>query len=71
MTPLTDFPPTLELTRRESEILSLIAEGYSNIMIARSLGLALSTVKNHITNLYRKLGVCDRTNAAIYVWRGR
>ena len=66
---LPNFPPTPELSRREREILSLIAEGFTNDMIARRLGIALSTVKNHTTNIFRKLDVPNRTNAAIYVWR--
>ena len=69
MIPLSAYPPIPELSRRENEILSLIAEGYTNSEIARSLGLAASTVKNYVTSIYRKLYVRDRTNAAIYVWR--
>ena len=69
MTPLPVFPPALELSYRENEILSLIAEGLSNIEISRRLGIAVSTVKNHSTSIYRKLDVRDRANAIIFVWQ--
>lgn len=57
------------LTARELEILQLIVEGYSNAQIARSLYISEKTVKNHITNILRKLDVGDRTQAAVYALR--
>ena len=54
------------LTPREEEILSLIASGSSNREIAQHLYISEKTVKNHITNLLSRLGLRDRTQAAIY-----
>jgi DNA-binding NarL/FixJ family response regulator len=54
----------LGLTRREGEVLDLIAQGYSNAEIARDLGITEQTVKGHLWRLYRKLGVSNRTAAA-------
>jgi DNA-binding NarL/FixJ family response regulator len=53
------------LSEREREILILIANGASNREIANGLFLAEGTVKNHITNILGKLGVRDRTQAAL------
>lgn len=55
-----------ELTEREMEVLRLIAEGKSNQEIADTLFIGVKTVKFHVTNLLAKLGVEDRTQAAIY-----
>jgi len=54
-----------KLTEREAEIVSLIAEGKSNKDIAIELGMAEQTVKNHITKIFLKLGVRNRTEAAL------
>lgn len=54
------------LTEREKEVLSLIATGESNRGIARKLFISEKTVKNHITSIFRKIKVTDRTQAAIY-----
>jgi ATP/maltotriose-dependent transcriptional regulator MalT len=53
------------LSERELEILSLIARGASNKEIAGQLFIAEGTVKNHVTHILSKLGVRDRTQAAI------
>ena len=53
------------LTDRETEILRLMAGGYSNKEIANSLGVAEGTVKNHVSNILSKLGVRDRTRAVL------
>jgi DNA-binding NarL/FixJ family response regulator len=53
------------LTERETEILRLMAGGYSNKEIASSLGVAEGTVKNHVSNILSKLGVRDRTRAVL------
>ena len=53
-----------ELSRREREILQLVAEGHSNERVARQLWVAEQTVKFHLTNIYRKLGVANRTEAS-------
>ena len=52
------------LTRRETEILGLVSEGHSNSTMARMLWLTEQTVKFHLANIYRKLGVANRTAAA-------
>jgi DNA-binding NarL/FixJ family response regulator len=53
------------LTERETEILQLMAGGYSNKEIANSLGVAEGTVKNHVSNILSKMGVRDRTRAVL------
>jgi DNA-binding NarL/FixJ family response regulator len=55
------------LSGREREVLEKVAEGYSNRSIARDLWLSDQTVKFHLRNIYRKLGVSNRTEAAVYV----
>lgn len=53
------------LTRREQDILRLVAAGYSNVEIAGALHLASGTVKNHLSAVFSKLGVRDRTQAVM------
>jgi DNA-binding NarL/FixJ family response regulator len=53
------------LTDREVEVLALVAEGRTNDQIGHSLGLRPDTVKFHLSNVYRKLGVTSRTAAAV------
>lgn len=55
------------LTAREMEVLACIARGCSNQDIAQALFVSEKTVKNHLTNIFRKLNVNDRTQALIYV----
>ncbi|GAA4235495.1 DNA-binding NarL/FixJ family response regulator [Streptosporangium album] len=57
------------LTDREREVLTLIASGRSNREIARELAVAEKTVKTHVSNVLMKLGVQDRTQAALYAVR--
>jgi DNA-binding NarL/FixJ family response regulator len=54
------------LTARELEILRLVAQGYTNGRIARELWVTEQTVKFHLSNTYRKLGVANRTEASRY-----
>lgn len=56
------------LTEREREILSLTAEGMTNQQIARELWVTEQTVKFHLSNTYRKLGVANRTEATRYAY---
>ena len=56
----------LELTRRELDILTLIAEGYKNREISSKLCVAEGTVKVHINNIYKKLDIKDRMQASFY-----
>jgi len=53
-----------ELTRRELEILQLVAEGHTNATLARMLWVTEQTVKFHLSNIYRKLNVSNRTEAS-------
>lgn len=53
------------LTRRERDVLEWIAQGKSNPVIAEILGISIHTVDTHIRRIFRKLGVNDRTTAAI------
>lgn len=62
-------PPAERLTAREQEVLALIARGMSNKLIARELALSEKTVKNHVGHLLAKLGVSDRTQAALHAVR--
>ena len=55
------------LTSREMDVLACIAKGFSNQDIAQALFVSEKTVKNHLTNIFRKLNVNDRTQALIYV----
>ncbi|MGI5489462.1 response regulator [Microtetraspora malaysiensis] len=57
--------PFPELTRREREILDLLASGRSNPEIARMLFLSQKTVKNHLTSIFAKLQVADRAQAVV------
>jgi DNA-binding NarL/FixJ family response regulator len=56
------------LTQRELEILRLVAEGHTNGRIARDLWVTEQTVKFHLSNTYRKLGVANRTEASRYAY---
>ncbi|WP_279222254.1 response regulator transcription factor [Anaerophilus nitritogenes] len=58
-----------KLTRREYEVLGLIAEGKNNREIADNLFISEKTVKNHVSNIFRKIEVSDRTQAAIYAYK--
>ncbi len=54
------------LTKREMEVLKLITEGLFNKEIAYNLSISEKTVKNHVSNIFRKISVSDRTQAAVY-----
>jgi len=59
---------SFHLTRRELEILRLVAEGRTNSELARMLWVTEQTVKFHLVNVYRKLGVANRTEATRYAF---
>lgn len=67
--------PTVELkdplSEREMEVLALVTRGMSNREIAKALYLSDKTVKNHLSNIFRKLGVADRTQAALLAVKGK
>ena len=58
-----------DLTEQELRVLKLVAEGLDNSSIAVSLGVSRNTVKTHVHNIFSKLGVSDRTQAAILAMR--
>lgn len=58
-----------QLTKREYEVLSLIAEGLSNKDIADKLFISEKTVKNHVSSIFKKLDVNDRIQAAIFAFK--
>ncbi|MFE7800184.1 response regulator transcription factor [Nocardia sp. NPDC057440] len=60
-----------ELTERETEVLRLLAAGSANREIARTRYLSEGTVKNHVSSILSRLGVRDRTQAAIYAHERR
>src|SRR5262245_27742907 len=61
--------PFAELSERELEVLRMIAEGLNNAEIAARLVLSEKTVKGHIGNIFSKLHLADRTQAAVLAWR--
>jgi DNA-binding CsgD family transcriptional regulator len=65
---LAELPPPPALTARELEIVHLVARGYTNVQIAQRLWVTKWTVKFHLANAYRKLGVSNRTQAARYLF---
>ena len=54
------------LTKREVEVLKLLAEGLFNKEIAYMLAISEKTVKNHVSNIFKKINVSDRTQSAVY-----
>jgi DNA-binding NarL/FixJ family response regulator len=61
--------PAAGLSERELEVLKLVATGLANKQIAHKLGISEKTVKVHLTNVFRELGVFDRTQAALWAQR--
>lgn len=55
-----------DLTKRELEVLKLVASGAFNKEIAASLNISERTVKNHVSNIFKKISVSDRTQAAVF-----
>jgi DNA-binding NarL/FixJ family response regulator len=64
--PAREVPLADQLSEREKQVLRLVAAGLANKQIARRLGIAESTVKVHTGNIFRRIGVADRTSAALW-----
>jgi DNA-binding NarL/FixJ family response regulator len=60
---------TVDLTPRENEVLGLVRNGLANKQIARRLGISERTVKAHLTSTFQRIGVTDRTQAALWAER--
>jgi DNA-binding NarL/FixJ family response regulator len=60
-----------DLTERETDVLKLMTSGISNREIARALRIGDGTVRNHVSSIFSKLGVSDRTKAVLYALQKR
>lgn len=67
--PRSTYDLDVPLTRREMEVLSRIVEGHTNKRIAVELSISYETVKEHVQHLLKKIGVTDRTQAAVWAVR--
>ncbi|HZV46116.1 MAG TPA: response regulator transcription factor [Thermodesulfovibrionales bacterium] len=70
---MTHVDRKIDLTRKEKEIVSLICHGYRNKEIAQKLSIAEQTVKSHCNRIFKKVGVSDRLQLALYthkIWPG-
>ena len=65
----TSPSPADGLSEREREVLVMVAEGLPNKLIARRLSISEKTVKAHLTSIFRRIGVSDRTQAALWAER--
>ena len=63
--------PKKNLTGREKEVLNLLSRGMLNKEIAKALYISEKTVKNHVSSIFRKLNVQDRTQAAVFALKNR
>jgi DNA-binding NarL/FixJ family response regulator len=62
---------SVRLTKREQDVLSYLVKGHTNKEMADSMFISEKTVKNHLTSIFRKLGVKDRTQAAVYALKNQ
>jgi len=60
---------SLALSEREAEVAKMLSQGFTNKQIASALYISDGTVKNYVSNIYSKIGISDRTSAAIYIKR--
>ncbi len=65
----TAASPADQLSEREREVLLMVADGLANKQIARALAISEKTVKAHLTSVFRRIGVTDRTQAALWARR--
>jgi DNA-binding NarL/FixJ family response regulator len=66
LTDRSEHRPVAQLTQRERAVLTLLSAGLPNKQIARQLGISEKTVKGHVTSVFRRIGVDDRTQAALW-----
>lgn len=66
-----DIKFTVNMSKREIEVLRLLTEGYTNVRISDMLSISSNTVKRHVDNIFNKLGVNDRTQAAVLAVRNK
>lgn len=66
-----DVTMSVKLSRREKDVLRLITEGYTNAHISELLDISANTVKSYVNGVFNKLGVNDRTQAAVLATRNR
>jgi DNA-binding NarL/FixJ family response regulator len=71
LTARSEPDPLGSLSPREREVLALLVEGLPNKLIARRLEISEKTVKSHLTQVFRQIGVTDRTQAALWAERQR
>jgi DNA-binding NarL/FixJ family response regulator len=71
LTPRAGRRPVEGLTPREREVLLMVAQGLPNKQIARRLEISERTVKGHLTHIFERIGVTDRTQAALWAKRHR
>jgi DNA-binding NarL/FixJ family response regulator len=64
-------PPGIELSQREMEVLSYVARGWTNTEIAEALSLSKNTIGFHLKNIFEKLNVTNRTEAAMWYFESR
>jgi DNA-binding CsgD family transcriptional regulator len=65
----TEADPFLQVSPREAEVLEMTSQGLTNDQIARHLAITTHAVKFHLASIYRKLGVANRTEAAVLYLR--
>jgi len=65
-----DPQPKPTLTPREQQVFALVGRAFSNLQISAALGISPDTVHNHVSSIFKKLGVHDRLNLLIYATRG-
>ncbi|OQY96503.1 MAG: hypothetical protein B6D36_19565 [Planctomycetes bacterium UTPLA1] len=66
---ICSFAASFDLTPREIQIVTLICCGLKNETIARTLKLAISTVRFHLRNLHRKTGTSDKLDVVLHIWK--
>ena len=63
--PIPDRPGESVISKRDEEVLQLVADGFSTVEVAQKLYISIKTVKNHLASIYQKLDTADRTQAVV------